>query len=102
MRNSTFRKNRQVLDFVLQSLSTVGTAATWEKQQLRSATVPTNSLWSFVKTALCSALKPSSLSPPLPHYCFFVKSLIKFLNRNSIQIYSRGEKIMMHLGEDAS
>lgn len=89
MRNSTFRKNGQVFGFVLQPLLTVGTAAMWEKEQLRSAEVQSRSLWFLYKELMFSS--HFLLFHHISRYCFFVKSG-KFLNCNSIQIYFRGEK----------
>lgn len=97
MINSTFRKNGQVLGFVPQPLSTVGTAAMWEMEQFRSAEVQSGALWFLWKDL------PAQLSvPPLFHQLFpltaFFKLPGKFLNCDSVEIYFRGEKkITMHL-----
>lgn len=64
MRNSAFRKNGQVFGFVPQSLSTVGAAAAWEKEQLRSAEVQSRSLL----VPLWRALYVQLSFPPLFHH----------------------------------
>lgn len=71
MGNSTFRKNGQVLGFVPQPLSTVGTAATWETEQFRSAEVQSG--------ALCFLWKDLSAQlsfPPLFHHLFPVTAFL--------------------------